>query len=127
MNLFIIDEKFIKFLIVGGLNTIFGYSVYALFLFIGLHYSIAILLAYLLGVLFNFKTTGILVFNNSNNILIFKFIGVYCIIYILNVFFLGIFDSLKFNMFLAGAILILPMALLSFILNKNLVFKGENE
>jgi len=120
-----IDKKFIKFLAVGGLNTIFGYSVYALLLFIGMHYSIAVFLSTVLGVLFNFKTTGGLVFNNSKNSLIFKFVGIYCVIYIINVFFLGIFNSIKFNMFLAGAVLIFPMALLSFILNKNLVFKGK--
>lgn len=120
-----IDKKFLKFLAVGLLNTLFGYSCYAALLFFGVHFSIAALFSTILGVLFNFKTIGMLVFNNSNNYLIFKFIGVYCVIYFINIFFLNIFNNFRFNMFIAGAIMILPMALLSFILNKYLVFKGK--
>lgn len=118
-----VDRRFIKFLAVGGLNTIFGYSVYSLLLYIGLHYSLAVLLGTILGVMFNFQTTGKLVFNNKKNILIFKFAGVYCILYFINTTFLYIFNSFKFNMYFAGAIMILPMALMSFTLIKKLVFQ----
>jgi putative flippase GtrA len=120
-----IDKKIFKFLAVGLLNTLFGYSCYALLLFAGLHFSVAALFSTILGVLFNFKTIGIMVFNNSNNFLIFKFVGVYCVIYFINIFFLNIFNTYKFNMFLAGAIMVLPMALLSFVFHKYLVFKGK--
>ncbi|MFZ3171878.1 MAG: GtrA family protein [Carboxydocellales bacterium] len=118
-----IENKFIRFLIVGGVNTLFGYSVYAIFLFFNFHYSIATLLSVIIGILFNFKTTGNLVFENKENILIFKFFGVYSIIYILNVVGLKIFDALKINLYLAGILLILPTAIISFHLNKRYVFK----
>ena len=72
-----VDILFIKFLAVGVLNTLFGYGIFALLLFIGLHYAVASILATICGVLFNFKTTGTLVFNNNDNRLIFKFISVY--------------------------------------------------
>lgn len=121
------DNKFIKFLIVGVLNTVFGYSLYAFLLkFMGFHYSLAVLFSTVMGVLFNFKTTGKLVFNNSKNTLIFKFIGVYIVIYALNTGFLSIFDKYKFDLYIAGAILILPMAIISFVLNKKFVFEGKN-
>ncbi|EKE04053.1 MAG: GtrA family protein [uncultured bacterium] len=120
-----IDKRFIKFLFVGGLNTLFGYSMYALFIIIGLHYSIAVLFSTILGVLFNFKTTGKLVFKISKNSLIFKFIGVYAFIYLLNVTSLSIFKLYKFDLLLAGAIVIIPLAMISFILNKKFVFEGK--
>lgn len=118
------SNTFIKFLFVGGLNAIFGYSIYAILIYLRLHYSLATFMATVFGVLFNFKTTGRLVFRSKNNRLLFKFIGVYVIIYIINIAALKVFNSFKIDMHLAGAALLLPMAVLSFILSKNFVFKG---
>lgn len=117
------SNKFIKFLLVGGLNTIFGYSAYAFLIFIGLHYTLAVLVGMIFGVFFNFFTTGRLVFKNSKNHLIFKFFGTSIIIYFLNIGFLRIFDLYKCNMYIAGIILLLPMAIIAFILNKKFVFE----
>ena len=74
-----IDWLFVKFIFVGVLNTAFGYLAYALLLFLGLHYTLAVVLSTIAGVLFNFKTTGTIVFKNNNNKLIFKFVAVYAI------------------------------------------------
>lgn len=118
-----IKNRFIRFLIVGGINTAFGYGVFALLIFLKVHYAVAALLSTIFGVLFNFKTTGKLVFNSADNSLIFKFIGVYTIIYAVNTGALKVFNSYNVNMYVAGAAMILPMAMLAFVLNKNLVFK----
>ena len=75
-------SRFIKFLFVGIINTIFGYSVFAMLIILRLDYRYALLMATIFGVMFNFKTIGILVFKTKNNELIFRFIGVYCVIYI---------------------------------------------
>ncbi len=119
------DKTFAKFIAVGLLNTLFGYSVFALLLFIGLHYAIATLVATVLGVLFNFKTIGTLVFKNSNNILIIKFVGVYTITYFLNIVLLKILSTWSINMYLAGFLLLAPMAMLAYLLNRHFVF-NEN-
>lgn len=118
-------KQLILFLIVGGVNTVFGYSLYALLLFLHLHYALASLLGTIGGVLFNFKTTGVIVFNNHDNRLLYKFITVYTVTYLLNVSGLRIFSIFNANMYLAGAVLVLPMALLGFILQKKFVFGGE--
>jgi len=120
-----LDKQFIKFLFVGGLNTAFGYCIFALFLFIGLHYSLAAFLGTICGILFNFKTTGSLVFKNKNNALIFRFFGVYGVVLILNVIGLKFFSIFSINSYIGGALLILPMAVVSFFLNKRFVF-GAN-
>jgi len=118
-----LNNRFIRFLLVGGLNTAFGYSAYAILIYLHVHYSLAALMGMILGVLFNFKTTGRLVFNNKNNWLLFKFLGVYAIIYAINTASLKVFNVFKVDMYLAGAAMLLPMAAIAFILNKNLVFK----
>jgi putative flippase GtrA len=108
--------------VVGVVNSVFGYSVYALFIFFNFHYLVASLFSTILGVLFNFKTTGIFVFKSRNNNLIYKFVGVYIIVYLLNILLLKIFSVLHLNLYVAGAMALLPVAVISFTLNKKYVF-----
>ena len=79
-----IDEKFFKFLFVGFLNTAFSYFLYALFITIGFVANIALFFQYVFGVLWNFKTTGTIVFQNKNNKLIFKFVLSYVFTFLIN-------------------------------------------
>lgn len=117
------SSRFIRFLLVGVLNTIFGYTVFAFCLFLGLHYALAILIATIIGTLFNFKTTGKLVFNNTDNKLLIKFIGVYVVVYAVNAGLLKFFNTFEINMYISGGIVIPIVAILSFALNRQFVFK----
>ena len=119
-----IDEKFFKFLFVGFLNTVVSYMLYAFFVAIGLVPNLALFFQYILGVLWNFKTTGVIVFKNHNNKLIFKFIGTYIITFSINSLFLNLLAvKIGLNEYLSQAILVLPVAVLSFLLFKFWVFK----
>ena len=111
-----------RFLFVGGLNTVFGYTVYSIFILINLHYVLAALLGQICGILFNFKTTGSIVFKNKDNRLIFRFFAVYLVTYLITIGLLKIFDIHNIGSLVAGAIIILPIAFLSFFLNKTFVF-----
>ena len=115
-------NRLIRFLFVGGINTLFGYIVFASLILLQIHYSIASLLSTILGILFNFFTTGRIVFNNDNPKLLFRFFGVYGITYLFNLLFLRIFDTCKVNLLIAGILLILPSSFLSYTLNKSFVF-----
>ena len=117
------NKRFVRFLFIGAINTGFGYAVFSLFLFLGFHYAVASLLATIVGVLFNFLTTGRFVFNNRDHSLLGKFFLVYAVVYGCNVGALKILDALAVNLYLAGALLLLPLALLSYILNKTFVFE----
>ena len=118
-----LNNNFIRFILVGILNTIVGYGLFSLFIYLGLHYSIAVIFSTILGVCFNFKSIGRLVFNSHNNEKIYRFISVYIIVYLLNISGLWIFSyaGLK-NMYVAGAILLTPISIVSFILNSKFVF-----
>jgi len=107
---------------VGAVNTAFGYSVFAVFILLHLHYTVAALLSTTCGVLFNFKTTGVLVFKNKDNRLIFRFFGVYLITYLLTIGLLKIFNLYDVSNLIGGAIIALPMAFISFSLSKRFVF-----
>ena len=118
-----LNNHFIRFILVGILNTIVGYGLFALFIYLGLHYSLAVLLSTILGVLFNYKSIGSLVFSSKAKRL-HRFVAVYLFIYCLNVS--GLWMILNYtgieNIYLSGAVLLAPMAVVSFVLNKKFVF-----
>lgn len=124
--MFQIDLLFIKFVLVGIINTMFGYGLFAFLLYCNIHYALASVLATIISVLFNFKTTGTLVFKNHDNRLIFKFISVYCFTTILSIIGLKIAKIFGVNLYFAGLILTGIMAIITFILQKKYVFRKED-
>lgn len=121
-----IDNQFFRFIVISGINTLFGLAVFSIFIFLGFHYSIAILFSTVLGVLFNFQTISRLVFSIYNNLLILKFIFVYCAVYILNTAGVGMLIYFHVSAYIAGAIMVIPIGVSSFLLNKKLVFKNTS-
>lgn len=115
-------RRFIRFVFVGIGNTLFGYCVFSVCIFLGMHYSAALLMTTVLGALFNFKTIGHLVFRNGDNRLLFRFLAVYLFTYFLNFLALKLFAAHNVSMYLAGIILAFPMALISFFLFNKWVF-----
>lgn len=115
-------RQFAAFLVVGVLNTAFGYGCYALLVWLGVHYALAAFLSTVLGVLFNFQTIGRLVFRSHDHRRLWRFVGVYTATYGLNVAGLWALQKVGLNAYASGALLLLPMALLAFVLQKRLVF-----
>jgi len=121
---------FIKFIFVAGINTLFGYSIFALAVFILKDKYIATIVSTILGILFNFKTYSVLVFNSKDNSKIFRFFGVYLITLSIQLSMLKLLSVCGVvNPYIAGGILLLPISLLSFLLMRKFVFywKTVNE
>ena len=124
--MYLLNSKYIKlykYLVVGGFNTVFGYSVFAILIFFGFHYSLAVLIATILGVLFNFQSYGRLVFKNHSWYFLSRYITVYIIIYFVNLILLLIFDLLVSNLYISGLMVIPFIAYLGYFLNKRYVWK----
>lgn len=119
------EVRFVRFLAVGVLNTAFGYSVYALMLWSGVSYWLAAGIATVAGVLFNFKSTGSIVFHSNENWRIARFLVVYVIVYGTNV--LGLAGLLRVGVdaYMGGLLMLLPLALLAYLLNARYVFPDE--
>ena len=118
-------SKAFKFLTAGMLNTIFGYAIYAVLLFAGISYQIALILATLTGVIFNYFSFGYIVFNGDRGWLIFcKFAISYLFIYGLNAVGLSVLIKYYFvNPYFGQVICILPGVLLTWLLMNYWVFK----
>ncbi|ROM56303.1 GtrA family protein [Pseudomonas sp. C 49-2] len=118
----LIKVKFLRFLLVGLMNAAFGYGCFAGFIYLGLHYSFALLLATVLGVAFNFKSTGSLVFGSHDNKLIVRFVLGYAVVYGVNLGGVAALALFGVVPYVSGLILLLPMAVLSFLINNRFVF-----
>lgn len=117
--------QLVRFLAVGVVNTLFGYSIYALLIHLGLGYTYSLLFATILGVLFNFQTIGRLVFQSRDKRLIGKFFAVYGITFCLNLLLIKMMIKFGLSAYLAGALALIPATIFSFLLNKFFVFKGK--
>ena len=121
------ERKFVKFLFVGFMNTVFSYIIYAICVTILSRPTLSLAVSYVIGILFNFQTTGRIVFKNSDNKLIVKFFLCYITTFFINRYLLdALVVDFHVDKYLSQAILVFPIAMLSFLLLKNFVFK-ENK
>lgn len=114
----------VRFLVVGMLNTAFSYAIYAGFLFVGLSYQLANLIAVVIGILFSFKTQGYLVFKNSDNRLFGRFLISWVLIYLCTIALIGRIMTLGFDAYLAGALALPFSVTLSYLTQRYFVFRA---
>ena len=119
-----LPDQLIRFGIIGVINTAFAYALYSCFIFIGLHYTLAVLFSTMIGIYFSFNTLGYFVFDNPNHKLLGKFVLVYGGCYFVNIGFLKLLLVLGLhNLYLAGLLSQGLTACVSFCLNKFVVFR----
>jgi putative flippase GtrA len=116
-------RQFVKFLAVGVLNTLFGYGIFSLLVLLGVEPGLGLFIATILGVLFNFFTTGRLVFASREMRRLPYFVTVYSLTFLINLWCLRFLTSAGLSPLLAQAILLPVMTILNFTLNKLLVFR----
>jgi len=116
-------RQFLRFLMVGGVNTAFGYSVYAAAIFAGLRPTLALACAMVCGVVFNFFTTGRLVFREQAGNAFPRFVLAYGVIYLVNLGLLHLATRLGAGPLLAQALVTPPTVVFTFGLMKLVVFR----
>jgi putative flippase GtrA len=117
------QRQFVRFLVVGVLNTAVGYGTFVLLVLLKLRPGLSLFMATVLGVLFNYLTTGRLVFAARGLGRLPFFAAVYGLTFVLNLWSLRSLLSAGFSPILAQAILLPLMVILNFVLNKILVFR----
>ena len=116
------SAQFIRFLVVGALNTAFGYAVFAALILAGVAPAPALIATYLVGVPFNYFTTGRLVFSGSKSAF-FKFVAAYVVIYLFNAALFTLLEWAGAHPLVAQAVCLPIVAVFSFFLFKLHVFK----
>lgn len=127
LNRILGHSKLIKFLGVGVVNTVFGYTVYAGLVFAGLPYLAALLAATIFGVVFNYFSFGRIVFQGHGGWAVFgKFIIAYVVLFGVNALLLGALTGIFYlNPYLAQAICIPGSVVLSWLLMTYWVYQKE--
>lgn len=121
------ERKFVKYLFVGFINTVFSYLIYAIIVTISGRPTFSLGLSYIIGIIFNFQTTGRIVFKNKDDTLILKFFLSYIITFFINRYSLDtLVSTVGMDKYLSQAILVFPIAIISFFLLKFFVFKEKN-
>ena len=118
-----LTPQFLRFLLVGLLNTAFGYGLFALLTWLGLAWPAAIGLATLGGIAFNFQSIGRFVFDGAPWSRMGRFTAVYALLYGLNVGAVALLLKLSINVYLANALVLGPLALAGYLLQRKFVFK----
>jgi len=115
-------NRYVRFLLIGMLNTVFGYAVFALAFYVGASPALALLIATAIGILFNFFTTGQIVFNDRGTSRLPHFVFAYCATYLINLALLKIIMLAGVNGLIAQAISLPVVAVCSFFILRRFVF-----
>jgi putative flippase GtrA len=119
----LMSHRFVKFLGVGGLNTLFGFAVYTLFALTELSTFMVLIVSTLAAITFNFFTTGGLVFRDLGLARVPRFLISYAVIFVINLKLIEWVSPLYGGRILAMAIIVLPMALISYFIQAWFVFR----
>lgn len=118
------QRQFVKFILVGILNTAFGYGVYSALVLLKVDASISLFASTVMGILFNYMTTGRLVFLARGIGRLPYFMAVYGLTFLFNLWSLRLLLSHGVKPLLAQALLLPLMVITSFTLNKIFVFRN---
>lgn len=117
----------IRFLFVGGLNTLVGYGIYALCIFFGINYFIANLISTVIGVIHSYIWNKLFTFKSKNTVKkeVPKFISVYLISFLISNLILYIFiTKLGANQYIGGLINIVLTTIISWFGHKYFSFRN---
>ena len=116
------NNKIVRFVFAGGINALVGYGIFGVLLFFHMNPIIAIILSTILGVVFNFFSSGFIVFNNLNPRNILKFISTYLLVMVLNIALFSIINSFVINKMITQAICLPILASMAYTLQRKFVF-----
>lgn len=119
------DRRIVRFLLVGVLNSVFGFIVFSSVVSMGQGTVTALLAGNAAGLVFNFFSTGGLVFRTLAMQRLPKFTACYASMLMINYGLLKALTPAVGSQILAQAILTLPLAALSYAIMTFWVYKAE--
>ncbi|MEX0317261.1 MAG: GtrA family protein [Ruegeria sp.] len=109
-------SRVVRFLGAGVINTAFGYSVFAALVFLGAHPQVALIVQFVIGVIWNYWIHGRYVFGVRGYARLPLYALSYVIIYFANAFLLRAFMVAGLNAYLAQAVALGPVVILSYVM-----------
>ena len=110
---------------IGVVNAIFGFTVFSVFILIGTSTWTALVCGNVAGLVFNFFTTGGLVFRDLGLSRAPRFLLCYLATLLINAWLIAWLAPVVESRIVAQALLTVPMALISYIVMAKLVFRAS--
>ena len=120
------EHRIIRMFLAGGINTLFGLLVFSMGNLAGLQNWLSLLLSLIFGVIFNFFTTGGYVFRQLTPSRFPKFVIAYFLVYALNLLLISQLTKVTHSEIISQTMLCLPLALLSYYLLAQFVFRDAS-
>lgn len=114
--------ELIRYYAIGAVNTMFGYGIYALFVFLGTGAYVAQLIGQIIGIAFNYFTYRHLVFRSTGHPYK-RFIGAYIIQYCVSLALLALLLPLIRSEYWAGLATVIFASLINYFVLKRWVFR----
>ena len=121
----LLHSTLVRFIAVGVLNTAFSYLLYAGLVLSHIDYRLALTICSAVTIVWNFNTTGRLVFGNRRQALIFKFVIGYGGIYLINLGLLVLLARLGIGELARQALALPVVVVCSFAMNRGWVFRDH--
>ena len=116
------SARFLRFLVAGGINTLFGFTVYSAAIVLGAPVWAALMISLVAGIVFNFFSTGWYVFRDLALSRWPRFVLCYLATYGVNLQLIEWLSGWIDNDILAQAILAFPMAIFTYVLMVRIAF-----
>lgn len=117
------NRQFLRFLVAGGINTLFGFGVNVSAILAGIPVWLAMLLGTTAGVVFNFFTHGGYAFRDLSANRLPRYLLGYVIVYLVGLAAFHVLQFLVRDPIACQALLVVPMALLSYLVLSRFVFQ----
>lgn len=118
-------HRFARFLVSGGINTTFAYTLFSLCIYNGLGDALSVLIPSIVAPFFNLLTTRTLVFPDKDPGTVRRFLAVYGAIYVLAVLELKLGRWMGMSPYLVGAIVPAPNAVVTYFAMRRFVFRDR--
>jgi putative flippase GtrA len=121
-----IPSQFARYVLVGSANTALSYFIYAFLLWLGMAFQWANLCALIGGILAGFSMQSHFVFANNDWSKLGPYTLLWGALYVSSILIILLLKRFGLNDYIAGLIAMVPVVVLSFILQKVLIFrKGQ--
>lgn len=121
-----LDDQRIRFVIVGGINTVVGYGTYAIMVFLNIHYLVANICSTIIGVICSYILNKYFTFRSRNRSImeICRFVSVYLFSFTIgNLILLVTVEWMRITLYLAGGINLVTTTIISWFGHKYFSFK----
>ena len=121
------NRQFLRFLIAGGVNTLFGFGVNIAAMLAGLPVWLAMLIGTVAGIAFNFFTHGGYAFRDMSAKRLPRYVLGYAIVYVVALAAFHVLQLVVRGPITCQVLLVIPMALLSYLIMSRFVFQKRQD